>query len=67
MRESLNETPVAQLTQKLIEKKNLYNKILSEDKEFEEVKTLFMEIRELEKSMQETQAKNSGDLTSYSS
>ena len=57
MRESLNQTPVAQLTQKLIEKKNLYNEMLSEDKEFEEVKTLFMEIRELEKSIQETQAK----------
>jgi len=40
------------LAKTLAEKRNLYNQMLRENKEFEEVKILFIEIRELERSIQ---------------
>jgi len=54
MPEYPNPSELEQLTSLLIAKKNLYNEMLGNEKEFEEVKSLFIEIRDLEKSLQRT-------------
>lgn len=59
MSESSHELPFELLVQQLKEKRNLYNQMLSKDKQFEEVKTLFLEIRDLEKSIHGKQEKAS--------
>jgi|GEM_PF-5135604 len=52
MSESPNQISFEQMAELLIEKRNIYNTMLNEDREFEQVKSLFIEIRELEKSIQ---------------
>ena len=49
---------IKELINLLAEKKSLYDQMISHDKEFEEVKILFTEIRELEKLIQGKQMKN---------
>lgn len=53
MSDKLKLFRIEQLIDQLAEKRELYNQMLSTDKEFEEVKTIFMQIRELEKSINE--------------
>jgi hypothetical protein len=55
MIESKRISSPEELIRLLTEKRNLYNQMLSEDKEFEQVKSLFIEIKELEKSLKESQ------------
>lgn len=43
-----NNWNIEQLTNEMNEKKRLYNKMILENKEFEEVKTVFMEIKSLQ-------------------
>lgn len=49
---------INELVNLLTEKRDLYNQMISHNKEFEEVKTLFTEIRELEKLIQVKQTNN---------
>lgn len=58
MNNSANHFNSEQLAQKIKEKKDLYDQMLEQNKEFEEVKTLFTEIRDLEKLMKEGEAKS---------
>lgn len=68
MSESTNTSPIDLLEQKLQEKRSLYNQMLAADKEFEEVKTLFVEIREIEKTLEQSQSSsNTGAFNSHSS
>ena len=53
MSELEKNSKINELTNLLAEKKNLYNQMITHEKQFEEVKTLFIEIRELEKLINE--------------
>jgi hypothetical protein len=44
------------LTNLLAEKRNLYDQMITHEKPFEEVRALFIEIRELEKQIRDRQA-----------
>lgn len=46
-----NGSDVDRLSDLLLEKRKVFFEMINENKEFEEVKTLFIEIRELEKSL----------------
>ncbi len=56
MNELEKNSAINELTNLLAEKKNLYNQMITHEKQFEEVKALFIEIRELEKLIQDRQA-----------
>ena len=58
MNELEKYSKIEELTTLLATKKKLYDQMLSHEKEFEEVKTLFIEIREIEKLIQEKQMKD---------
>jgi hypothetical protein len=55
MHELEKNTNINDLTTLLAEKRNLYNQMITHEREFEEVKTLFIEIRELEKMIRDRQ------------
>lgn len=57
MNELEKNSKISDLTNLLLEKKSLYNEMLAHEKQFEEVKSIFVEIRELEKLIEETRAK----------
>lgn len=55
MSELEKNSKINELTNLLAEKRNLYDEMITHEKQFEEVKALFIEIRELEKLIQEEQ------------
>ena len=50
---SLNDLTVDELRSLLFQKLKLFNEMIKENKEFDEVKKLFFEIRESEKNLQQ--------------
>ena len=53
----LNNVKVEQLQSLLVEKKHQYDQMITDNKEFDEVKAVFIEIKVLEESIQKAQAK----------
>ena len=51
----LKDLKIEQLTARLKEKTALYNEMINSDKQFEEVKTLFIEIKEIVKALNQMQ------------
>jgi hypothetical protein len=55
MSHSLKDLKIEQLTARLKEKTALYNEMINNNKQFEEVKTLFIEIKEIVKALTQMQ------------
>ena len=58
MTELLKKLELSDLVLLLAEKKAHFDRLISHDKEFDEVKVLFLEIRDIEKLIREKQAEH---------